>query len=227
MPKGILGTKVGMTQVFDEKGSLVPVTVIEAGPCVVVQKKTLANEGYTALQLGFGEQKERTLRRPQKGHLRKAGARPVKYLREVRLDEGDDTWVSLEPGQDVRADIFAGGDQVDICGISLGKGFAGVVKRWGFRRGPMSHGSMYHRRTGSLGATDPARVFKGRKMPGRAGGRRTTVQGLTVVKVDAERNLLLVRGSVPGPRGGLVMVKETSRGRAGSVKRARSQAVES
>ena len=204
MPKGILGRKLGMTQVFGDDGEVIPVTAIEAGPCVVVQKKTKDNDGYTAIQLGFEDIRESLLTKPERGHFKRAHVKPKRYLREVRVK--DDS--PYDVGAEIKVDIFNKGDRVDIVGTSLGKGFAGVIKRWNFRRGPMAHGSMYHRRVGSLGATDPARVFKGRKLPGRMGAKRVTIQNLEVVKVDPERNLLLVKGSVPGRRGGLLLVKE-------------------
>ncbi|NLG79893.1 MAG: 50S ribosomal protein L3 [Firmicutes bacterium] len=204
MPKGILGRKLGMTQVFGDDGEVIPVTAIEAGPCVVVQKKTKDNDGYTAIQLGFEDIRESLLTKPERGHFKRAHVKPKRYLREVRVK--DDS--PYDVGAEIKVDIFNKGDRVDIVGTSLGKGFAGVIKRWNFRRGPMAHGSMYHRRVGSLGATDPARVFKGRKLPGRMGTKRVTIQNLEVVKVDPERNLLLVKGSVPGRRGGLLLVKE-------------------
>lgn len=205
MPKGILGIKLGITQVFDEEGRLVPVTAIEAGPCVVVQKKTKDNDGYTAVQLGFGDIRESLLTRPERGHFKRVQVKPRRYLREFRVK--DDSPYSV--GDDVKVDIFDKGDLVDVVGTSLGKGFAGVIKRWNFRRGAMAHGSMYHRRVGTLGATDQARVFKGKRMPGRMGARRVTIQNLEVVKVDPERNLLLVKGSIPGRRGALLLVKES------------------
>lgn len=205
MAKGILGKKVGMTQVFVSDGRAVPVTVLEAGPCVVIQKKTVATDGYDAIQLGFGEQKERLSNKPMKGHFSKAGVKPFKFLKELRTDSGE----SFELGQVLKADVFNEGEFVDVTGTSKGKGFAGVIKRWNFNRASMTHGSMYHRRTGSLGATDPARVFKGRKLPGRLGGVQTTTQGLKIVRVDSERNLLLINGAVPGPNGSFVVVKKT------------------
>lgn len=209
MPKAILGKKIGMTQIFDEAGRMVPVTVIEAGPCVVVQKRTMEKDGYNALQLGFGEQKEHRLNKPLLGHFRAAGVKPTRYLREVRIRDENDRFANLEVGAEIKADIFQPGEYVDVTGVTKGKGFAGAIKRHNFSRGPMAHGSMYHRGVGSLGSREPARVFPGRKLPGRMGGERRTIQGLRVVKVDADRNLILVRGSVPGPRGGLVLIKET------------------
>ncbi|MGE5584190.1 MAG: 50S ribosomal protein L3 [Bacillota bacterium] len=204
MPKGILGRKLGMTQIFGEAGEVIPVTAIEAGPCVVVQKKTKDDDGYAAIQLGFGDIRDSLLTKPERGHFKRAHVKPRRHLREIRVKDDN----PYDVGAEIKVDIFNRGDRVDIVGTSLGKGYAGVIKRWNFRRGPMGHGSMYHRRVGSLGATDPARVFKGRKLPGRMGGERVTIQNLEVVKVDPERNLLLVKGSVPGRRGGLLLVKE-------------------
>lgn len=205
MGKGILGRKIGMTQIFSPEGRAVPVTVVEAGPCVVIQKKTVATDGYNAIQLGFAEQKERLVIKPMKGHFAKAGVKPFKFLQEIRIDVNE----SFDLGQELKADVFAEGEYVDVTGTSKGKGFAGVIKRWNFNRASMTHGSMYHRRTGSLGATDPARVFKGRKLPGRLGGVKTTIQGLQVAKVDADRNLLLIKGAIPGANGSFVIVKNT------------------
>jgi len=209
MPKGIIGRKVGMTQVFTGEGQAVPVTVVEAGPCVVVQKKTEANDGYTAVQLGFGEKKERLFNKPLKGHFGRAGVKPLRFLRELRVEDPD----SYQVGQEIKADIFAPGERVDVVGTSKGRGFSGGIKRHGFHRGPMAHGSKYHRRPGSLGAKGPARVFKGRKLPGHYGVARVTVQNLEVVRVDAERNLLAIKGAIPGPRGGLVLVKSSVKAR--------------
>lgn len=205
MAKGILGKKVGMTQIFTPEGKAVPVTVVEAGPCVVVQKKTVTTDGYEAIQLGFGTKKENKTNKPMKGHFSKANVKPFRFLHEIRVAADADYSV----GQEIKADLFAEGEWVDVTGTTKGKGFAGVIKRWNFNRAPMAHGSMYHRRPGSLGATDPARVFKGRKMPGRLGGEQVTTQGLQVVRVDAERNLLLIKGSVPGANGAFVVVKKT------------------
>ena len=203
MAKGILGRKLGMTQVFDERGHVVPVTVIEAGPCVVVQKKTLENDGYSAIQVGFGSMRESLANKPLRGHFQKAGIRPLRFLREFRVDNVE----SYEVGQQIKVDIFAPGEKVDVTGTSKGKGFAGGIKRHGFQRGPMKHGSKYHRRPGSLAAKGPARVFKGRRLPGHMGVERVTVQNLEVVRVDPERNLLVLRGAVPGPRRSLVMIR--------------------
>lgn len=208
--KGILGKKLGMVEVFDEAGEAIPVTVIEAGPCPVVEKKTTAVHGYNAIQLGFGEQKPGRINKPLAGHLAKNKIRPVRALREIRVDDPE----AYQIGQEVRVDIFQTGELVDVTGISKGRGFAGGIKRHGFHRGPMYHGSKYHRRPGSLGAKGPARVFKGRKLPGRAGGERVTVQNLKVVRVDPQRNLLLVRGPVPGIRDGLLIIRPAVKGRA-------------
>ncbi|MEW9082985.1 50S ribosomal protein L3 [Caldanaerobacter subterraneus] len=206
MKKGILGKKHGMTQIFDEKGEVIPVTVIEAGPCVVVQKKTVEKDGYNAIQVGFGDISEKKLNKPLLGHFKKAGVSPKRYLREFRLDDIS----GYEVGTEIKVDIFKPGDRVDVTGISKGKGFAGVIKRYGARRGPMSHGSKYHRRVGSMGATtDPGRTFKGKKMPGRMGSDRVTIQNLEVVKVDPELNLLVVKGSVPGPKGSLLIIRDS------------------
>lgn len=205
MPKGILGKKVGMTQIFNEVGIAIPVTVVEAGPCMVVQKRTPENDGYVAIQLGFGEKRENLLNKPAKGHLAKAGVRPVRFLRELKIEDLD----AYQVGQEIKADIFAEGEKVDVVGTSKGKGFAGGIKRHNFQRGPMAHGSKYHRRPGSSAAKGPARTFKGRKLPGHFGVDRVTVQNLEIVKVDPERNLIAIKGAVPGPRGGLLLVKNS------------------
>lgn len=215
MAKGILGKKLGMTQIFTDDGHAIPVTVIEAGPCVVVQKKAMEKDGYYAIQLGFGDIRERLVNKPDMGHFKRHKVRPVRYLREFRASED----LPHEVGSEIKADIFSEGDLVDITGTSIGKGFAGAIKRWNFRRGPMSHGSMYHRRPGALGATGPARVLKGRKLPGRLGGERVTIQNLKVVKVDPERNLILVKGSVPGRRGSLLIIREAVKSRAAKNKK--------
>jgi large subunit ribosomal protein L3 len=210
VPKSLIGRKVGMTQLFDEAGNQVAVTVIEAGPCVVVQKRTPERDGYAAIQVGFGEVKERKVNRPMRGHFARAGVRPRRLLREFRVEDPDDL-AAYQVGQELRADLFRPGEYVDVIGVSKGKGFASAIKRHGFRRGPMSHGSKYHRRVGSLGpSTYPGRVFKGRRMPGRMGGERVTVRGLQVLRADPERNLLVVQGSVPGARGSYVIVRETT-----------------
>ncbi len=207
--KGILGRKIGMTQIFDEAGKAVPVTVIEAGPCYVVQKKTPERDGYAALQLGFEEVRERILNRPLRGQFSKQKVKPLRFLREIRVEP--DELNQFEVGQEVKVDIFNSGDYVDVRGTSKGKGFAGGIKRHGFHRGPMKHGSKYHRRPGSLGAKGPARVFKGRKLPGRLGGETVSVLHLKVVKVDPARNLLMVQGAVPGPRRGLLLIRDSVR----------------
>jgi len=207
MQKAIIGRKVGMTQLFDENGKVVPVTVIEAGPCVVTQKKTVEKEGYAAVQLGFEDVPERKLTKPEVGHLSKNSLPLKKHLKEFRLD--DDS--ALNVGDVIKADVFSEGDRVDVTGISKGKGFAGVIKRFNARRGAMAHGGgPVHRQPGSMGAnTTPARILKGKKMPGHLGAEQVTVQNLTVVKVDAERNVIAVRGAVPGPKGGIVFLKNT------------------
>ncbi len=205
MQKSILGRKIGMSQVFDEEGKAVPVTVIEAGPCYVVQKKTMERDGYTALQVGFEDVRGEKLNKPLRGHYKKNDVNPLRLLKEIRLSESE--LDEYEVGQEIKVDIFSPGECVDVQGVSKGKGFAGGIKRHGFHRGPMKHGSKYHRRPGSLGAKGPARVFKGRKLPGRYGGDKVTVQNLQVVKVVPDHNLLLVRGAVPGPRRGLLFIR--------------------
>lgn len=205
MKKVILARKIGMTQVFDEQGRAVPVTVLQAGPCVVVQVKTVARDGYGGVQLGFGPQKEHRLNRPLKGHFKAAGVAPCRRLREFRTSTPGD----FKVGQKVRPDVFTPGDYVDVSAVSKGKGFAGSIKRLNFGRGPMTHGSHYQRGPGSMGSVDAARVFRGRPLPGRMGGRRSTVQNLQVARVDREKNLLLVKGSVPGPNGSLLEVRES------------------
>lgn len=206
--KGILGKKVGMTQIFDERGEVVPVTVIEAGPCYVAQIKTAERDGYTAIQMGFEEAKPKSLTRPQLQHLQKSNLPPVRYLRELRLQE--DEIARFEEGQQLTADVFEVGELVDVTGTSKGKGFAGVVKRHGFRGGPKTHGQSDRLRApGSIGACKtPGRVFKGKRMPGRMGGDQVTVQGLKVVMVDPERNLIAVRGAVPGAKNGLLLIRQ-------------------
>lgn len=201
--KAILGKKIGMTQIFSPEGKAIPVTVIEAGPCTVIQTKTNDNDGYEAIQLGFDEIKEVRANKPQKGHFAKAQAKPMRYLREFRVDNA----AEYQLGQVIKADTFEVGDMIDATGISKGKGFQGSIKRCGQSRGPMGHGSKYHRRSGSLGALGPNHVFKGRQLPGRMGGLKITVQNLQVVKVDAERNLLLVKGSIPGPNKSMITIK--------------------
>lgn len=206
MKKAILATKVGMTQIFDENGVLVPVTVLQAGPCVVTQVKTVENDGYSAVQVGFVDKREKLVNKPLKGHFDKAGVSYKRYVRELKLDNAAEFSVKDE----IKADIFATGDKVDATAVSKGKGFQGAIKRFGLSRGPMAHGSKYHRHAGSNGpATTPGRVFKGKHMPGQTGRKKVTIQNLEVVRVDAEKNLLLVKGAVPGPKKCLVTLKNT------------------
>ena len=206
MKKAILATKIGMTQIFDENGVFVPVTVLQAGPCSVVQVKTVENDGYNAIQVGFGDIREVLVNKPLKGHFAKAGVANKRFLKEFRFDNASEYAV----GQEIKADIFAAGDKVDAIGTSKGKGFQGAIKRFGLHRGPMKHGSKYHRHAGSNGAaTSPGRVFKGKHMPGQTGNVRVTVQNLEIVKIDAEQNLILVKGAVPGPKKALVMLKNS------------------
>lgn len=203
--KGILGKKLGMTQVFTAEGNVIPVTVIEAGPNVVLQKKDQENDGYEAIQLGFSDKKEKNATKPAIGHAKKAGTAPKRYVREIRgINLGE-----YEVGQVVKADLFAEGEFVDVTAVSKGKGFQGNIKRWGQSRGPMAHGSRYHRGPGSMGSIQANRVPKGKHLPGHMGNETVTIQNLQVVRVDAERNVLLVKGSVPGPKNSLVKVKLT------------------
>lgn len=202
MINGILGKKLGMTQIFDESGMLVPVTVIEAGPCVVTQVKTVESDGYEGVQVAFGDVKEKRVTKPVKGQYAKSGASPRRYIREVPIDGLED----VELGQEIKADMFEPGDLVKVTGTSKGKGFAGVVKRYHFHGGDMTHGSTVHRKPQSGGATDAARTFKGSKRPGRMGNERVTQRGLTVYRADAMRNLLLIEGAVPGANGGLLLI---------------------
>ena len=206
MKKAILATKVGMTQVFTEDGALIPVTVLQAGPCVVTQVKTVENDGYSAVQVGFVDKREKLVAKPQKGSFDKAGVSYKRYVREFKFEDAE----SYEVAQEIKADVFAAGDKVDATAISKGKGFQGAIKRHGQHRGPMAHGSKYHRHAGSNGsASDPSKVFKGKKMPGHMGAKKITVQNLEVIRVDAENNLILVKGAVPGPKKALVTIKET------------------
>ena len=205
MKKAILTTKVGMTQLFAEDGTLTPVTVLQAGPCVVTQVRTVENDGYSAVQLGFGEIREKLVNKPETGHFAKAGVSVKRFLKEFRLEDAE----TYEVGQEIKADIFQAGDKIDVTARSKGKGFQGAIKRHGQSRGPMTHGSKYHRHAGSNGAaSDPSKVFKGKKMAGHMGAQRVTVQNLEVVRVDAEKNLILVKGAVPGPKKSLVMVRD-------------------
>ena len=208
MKKALIGKKLGMTQIFDENGTVIPVTVLEAGPCVVAQVKTLENDGYEAVQLGFGEVKENKLNKPEKGHFAKANVAAKKHLREFRLDSIE----GIKVGDELKADVFAEGDKIDVQGTSKGKGFQGVIKRHGQSRGPMGHGSMYHRRPGSMGSTStPGRVFKGKKLPGHMGRKTITIQNLEVVAVDLDKNVILVKGSVPGANGSILKIKSSVR----------------
>jgi len=207
MKKGIIGKKIGMTQVFDEKGNVIPVTLIEAGPCVISQVKTVENDGYNALQLGFIDIPEKRATKPQQGHFKKVGTTPKRHLKEFRLDDIS----GYKPGETVRADIFAAGEKVDVTGTSKGHGFAGVIKRWNQHRLRMTHGTgPVHRSPGSMGAnSNPSRIFKNKKMAGHYGNEKVTVLNLDVVKVDAEKNIIALKGAVPGPRGGIVFIRDT------------------
>jgi large subunit ribosomal protein L3 len=203
--KAILGRKLGMVQFFSDIGEALPVTVVEAGPCLVVQKKTVDNDGYSALKVGYEDIKERRLNQPDQGDFKKNQLKFKRYLREFKLQDID----KYNIGDEIKVDIFQQGDKVDVTGISKGKGFAGGIKRWNFKRGPMAHGSKYHRGSGSGGAAGQSKVFKGRKSPGHLGAEKVTVQNLEVVKVDPDRNLLLIKGSVPGPKKSLLFIKNT------------------
>lgn len=205
MKKALLGKKLGMTQIFDKDGKVIPVTVIEAGPCTVVQVKTKDTDGYEAVQLGFGEVKAKKVTKPTAGHFKKANVEPKKHLREFRLEE-----ISYNVGDELKADVFTAGESVDITGTTKGKGFQGVIKRHGQSRGPMGHGSMYHRRPGSMGPTStPGRVFKGKKLPGHMGMVQVTIQNLEIVSVDLDKNVILVKGSVPGNKGAILKIKDS------------------
>ncbi len=206
MQKGLIGKKIGMTQLFDENGKVIPVTVVEAGPCTVVQKKTIENDGYNAVQVGYGDVKVTKVNKPMAGHFKKADVAPKKVLKEFRLEDTE----SLNVGDVLKADIFAAGDRVDVVGTSKGKGTAGVIKRWNFSRLKESHGTgPVHRHGGSLGVIDPARIFKGKKMAGHLGAEKVTVQNLDVVKVDAENNLIAIKGAIPGPKNGIVVIADS------------------
>jgi large subunit ribosomal protein L3 len=207
MKKGIIGRKIGMTQIFDEKGEVVPVTVVEAGPCVVSQKKTVENDGYAGVQLGFGDMKPQKVKKPLKGHFDKAGAAPKKTLREFRFENPD----AYKVGGLVKADVFQPGDRVDVTATSKGKGYAGVIKRWNFQRLKESHGTGPNARHGGSNGpnSDPSRVFPGLKMAGHLGAEKVTVLNLSVAKVDAENNLIAIRGAVPGPNGGIVVIRDS------------------
>ncbi|MBQ8857231.1 MAG: 50S ribosomal protein L3 [Lachnospiraceae bacterium] len=206
MKKAILATKVGMTQIFNEDGVLTPVTVLQAGPCVVTQIKTVENDGYSAVQVGFADKREKLVNKPLRGHFDKAGVSYKIYIKEFKFENAADYTLA----QEIKADIFEAGDKVDATAISKGKGFQGAIKRLGQHRGPMAHGSKFHRHQGSNGAcSDPSKVFKGKGMPGHMGAKKITIQNLEIVKVDVENNLLLVKGAVPGPKKSLVTIKET------------------
>ena len=206
MKKGLIGKKIGMTQIFNDKGILTPVTVLQAGPCYVTQVKTVSNDGYSAVQVGFEDIREKLVNKPQKGHFDKAGVSCKRFVRELKLEDAENYSVKDE----IKADVFSAGDKVDATAISKGKGFQGAIKRLGQSRGPMAHGSKFHRHQGSNGAcSSPSRVFKGKGMPGHMGCKKITIQNLEIVRVDAEKNLLLVKGAVPGPRKALVTIRET------------------
>ena len=206
MKKALIGKKVGMTQIFDGTGKVIPVTAIEVGPCVVAQIKTEETDGYNSIQLGFGTIKENKVNKPEKGHFTKASIVPTKYLREFRVDSIE----NIKVGDELKADIFAVGDKIDVQGTSKGKGFQGVIKRHGQHRGPMGHGSMYHRRPGSMGSTStPGRVFKGKRLPGHMGVETVTIQNLEVIRIDLDKNIILVKGSVPGAKGSILKIKSS------------------
>lgn len=209
MKKGLIGKKIGMTQIFDEKGNVIPVTVIEAGPCAVVQKKTAENDGYQAVQMGYGDVKAQRVNKPMKGHFAKGNVAPKKVLKEFRFEDID----AMNVGDILKADVFATGDKVDVIGTSKGKGTAGAIKRWNFSRLKESHGTgPVARHAGSLGAcSDPSRVYKGKKLAGHLGAERVTIQNLTVAKVDAENNLIAVKGAIPGPKGGIVVIADAKK----------------
>jgi large subunit ribosomal protein L3 len=206
MKKAILGKKLGMTQIFDESGKVIPVTVVEAGPCVITQKKTVEKDGYNAIQVGFADIREKLVNKPTKGHFAKAGVGLKRFLRELKLEDIS----GYEVGQEIKADLFSIGEKVDVSGVSKGKGFQGTIKRWNAHRGPMSHGSKFHRAVGSMGASsDPSRTFKNKKMPGHMGHENTTVLNLQVAKVMPEKNIILIKGGVPGPNKGFVVIRNT------------------
>lgn len=208
MKKGIVGRKIGMTQIFDGEGRVIPVTVVEAGPNIVLQKKTMETDGYNSIKIGFGDIREKLVNKPQKGQFAKAGLKLRRFIKELRLDDVS----AFEVGNELKADVFAAGDKIDVIGTSKGKGFAGTVKRHNFATGPVTHGSKYHRGVGSMGASsDPSRTFKGKKMPGHMGNVKTTVQNLEVVRVDLERNLILIKGGIPGPKKSLVIIKDSTK----------------
>lgn len=206
MKKAIMAKKVGMTQVFTDNGVFVPVTVLEAGPCVVVQKKTVENDGYAAIQVGYTEIREKLVNKPEKGHFDKAGVTAKRYLKEFRIEDAE----NYEVGAEIKADVFAAGDKVDVSGITKGKGFQSTIKRYNAQRGPMGHGSKSHRVVGSMSSgTTPGRVKKGKKMPGHMGNVNVTIQNLEIVRADAEKNIILVKGAVPGPKGSILVIKDS------------------
>lgn len=206
MKKAIIGKKVGMTQIFDENGRVIPVTVVEAGPCVVVQKKTVETDGYDAIQVGFGELREKLVNKPRKGHFAKAGVSLRRTLKEFRMEDV----ANYNFGDEIKVDTFEIGDKVDVSGVSKGKGFQGTIKRWNASRGPMSHGSKFHRAPGSMGAaSDPSRTFKNKRMPGHMGAKNTTVLNLEVVKIMPEKNIILIKGGIPGPNKGTVVIRNS------------------
>ena len=206
MKKAIIGKKVGMTQIFDENGRVIPVTVVEAGPCVVVQKKTVETDGYDAIQVGFGELREKLVNKPRKGHFAKAGVSLRRTLKEFRMEDV----ANYNVGDEIKVDTFEIGDKVDVSGVSKGKGFQGTIKRWNASRGPMSHGSKFHRAPGSMGAaSDPSRTFKNKRMPGHMGAKNTTVLNLEVVKIMPEKNIILIKGGIPGPNKGTVVIRDS------------------
>lgn len=206
MKKAIMAKKIGMTQIFTEDGRLIPVTVLEAGPCSVVQKKTMENDGYEAIQVGFLDQREKLANKPKKGHFEKAGVSVKKYLKEFRLEDA----ANYEIGAEIKADIFTAGDRVDVSGVSKGKGYASTIKRYNAQRGPMGHGSKSHRVVGSMGSSaTPSSVKKGKRMPGHMGAVNVTLQNVEIVRADAEKNVLLIKGAVPGPKGAILVIKES------------------
>ncbi|ABG86708.1 50S ribosomal protein L3 [Clostridium perfringens] len=206
MKKAIIGKKVGMTQIFDENGRVIPVTVVEAGPCVVVQKKTVETDGYDAIQVGFGELREKLVNKPRRGHFAKAGVSLRRTLKEFRMEDV----ANYNVGDEIKVDTFEIGDKVDVSGVSKGKGFQGTIKRWNASRGPMSHGSKFHRAPGSMGAaSDPSRTFKNKRMPGHMGAKNTTVLNLEVVKIMPEKNIILIKGGIPGPNKGTIVIRNS------------------
>ena len=211
MKKAIMAKKIGMTQIFSEDGRLIPVTVLEAGPCVIIQKKTVDNDGYDSIQVGFLDKKVKHVTKPLKGHFDKSSVEPKRFIKEFRLEDTS----AFEVGAEIKADVFAEGDRVDVVGTSKGKGYQGPIKRHNYSRGPMSHGSKYHRGVGSLSSgTTPGKVKKGKRMAGHMGAERVTVQNLTIVRADAEKNLILIKGSVPGPKGCVLVIKDSVKANA-------------